>query len=76
MRETDMSKNPMPKDRPALPLKGYSLLDYQPDPGVVGIAFDTEQGPFMFVATREILAALGAAFTQKASEMPSPEPTG
>ena len=70
-----MSKNPMQKDRPALPLKGYSLLDYQPDPGVVGIAFDTEQGPFMFVATKEILAALGAAFTQKASEMPSPKPT-
>ena len=70
-----MPNNSKPKDRPALPLKGYSLLDYQPDPGVVGIAFDTEQGPFMFVATREILAALGAAFTQKAAEMPSPKPT-
>jgi hypothetical protein len=73
MRETDMS-NTNPKDRPALPLKGYSLMDYKPDPTVVGIAFDTEQGPFMFVATKEILAALGAAFTQKASEMPSQTP--
>ena len=66
-----MQDNPNPKDRPALPLKGYSLMDFQPDPTVVGIAFDTEQGPFMFVASKEILAALGAAFTQKASEMPS-----
>lgn len=71
-----MPSNSKPKDRPALPLKGYSLLDYQPDPNVVGIAFDTEQGPFMFVATKEILGALGAAFTQKASEMPSQDPAG
>jgi hypothetical protein len=71
MRETDMPDTAKPKDRPALPLKGYSLLDYQPDPGVVGIAFDTELGPFMFVASKEILAALGEAFTRKASEMPS-----
>ncbi len=63
--------NTKPKDRPALPLMGYSLLDYQPDPTVVGSAFDTAQGPFVFVASKEILAALGAAFTQKASEMPS-----
>jgi hypothetical protein len=75
MRETDMSNNAKPKDRPALPLKGYSLLDYQPDPSVVGIAFDTEQGPFMFVATKEILAALGEAFTRKASEMPGQTPS-
>lgn len=71
-----MPDNSKPKDRPALPLQGYSLLDYQPDPAVVGIAFDTEQGPFVFVATKEILAALGAAFTQKASEMPSRNPAG
>ena len=60
-----------PKDRPALPLRGYSLMDYQPDPTVVGIAFDTEQGPFMFVASKQILAALGEAFTRKAAEMPA-----
>ncbi|MDB5616647.1 hypothetical protein [Tardiphaga sp.] len=63
--------NPIPNDRPALPLKGYRLLDYKTDPAIVGIAFDTEQGPFMFVANKEILAMLGAAFSQKASEMPS-----
>ncbi len=66
-----MTKAPTPKDRPALPLKGYSLMDFQPDPTVVGIAFETEQGPFMFVATREILETLGHAFIHKAASMPS-----
>jgi hypothetical protein len=65
-----------PQDRPALPLKGYSLMDYQPDPTVVGIAFETEDGPFMFVATKEILDTLGQAFIHKAASMPSREPQG
>jgi len=62
-----------PQDRPALPLKGYKLLDYQPDPTVVGIAFETDDGPFMFVATKEILDTLGQAFVHKAASMPSRE---
>ncbi|MET0710648.1 MAG: hypothetical protein ABWY82_27980 [Tardiphaga sp.] len=66
-----MQDNPTSKDRPALPLKGYSLMDFQPDPTVVGIAFETEDGPFMFVATREILEMLGQAFIHKAASMPS-----
>ncbi|MET0970620.1 MAG: hypothetical protein ABWY18_15580 [Tardiphaga sp.] len=61
------------KERPALPLKGYSLMDFQPDPTVVGIAFETEQGPFMFVATKEILDTLGQAFIHKAATMPTRE---
>lgn len=65
-----------PQDRPALPLKGYSLLDYQPDPTVVGIAFETDDGPYMFVATKEILDTLGQAFIHKAAAMPSREPQG
>jgi hypothetical protein len=65
-----------PQDRPAMPLKGYSLMDYAPDPTVVGIAFETEDGPFMFVATKEILDALGQAFVHKAASMPSREPQG
>ena len=64
--------NPNPNERPALPLKGYSLMDFKTDPSIVGIAFETEAGPFMFVANKEILATLGAAFSQKSSEMPAP----
>jgi hypothetical protein len=60
-----------PKDRLALPLKGYRLLDSKADPTVVGIAFETEHGPFTFVATREILETLAEAFRSKAAEMPS-----
>lgn len=63
-----------PKDRQALPLKGYQLVDNTLDPSVVGIAFETEQGPFMFVATREILETLSKAFKAKAASMPSQKP--
>ena len=69
-----MQDNPDPKDRPALPLKGYSLMDFKTDPGIVGIAFETEDGPFMFVANKEILATLGAAFSHKAEAMPTHKP--
>ena len=62
--------NPNPNDRPALPLRGYSLMDFKTDPSIVGIAFETEAGPFMFVANKEILATLGAAFSHKAAAMP------
>jgi hypothetical protein len=60
-----------PKDRLALPLKGYQLVDNTLDPTLVGIALETEQGPFMFVATREILETLAKAFRAKAASMPS-----
>ena len=63
--------NSNPNERPALPLQGYSLMDYKTDPAIVGIAFETEAGPFMFVANKEILATLGAAFSHKAASMPS-----
>ncbi|UTD29890.1 hypothetical protein [Bradyrhizobium sp. WD16] len=59
-----------PKDRLALPLKGYQLVDNTLDPTLVGIAFETEQGPFMFVANREILETLSKAFKTKAAAMP------
>ncbi len=62
---------PTPNERPALPLRGYSLMDYKSDPNIVGIAFETEQGPFMFVVNKEILATLGAAFSHKAAAMPA-----
>jgi hypothetical protein len=59
----------------AMPLKGYRLMDNTMDPNVVGLALETEQGPFMFVVTREILETLSAAFAQKATEMPA-QPQG
>jgi hypothetical protein len=59
----------------ALPLKGYRLMDNTMDPNVVGLALETEQGPFMFVVTKEILEVLSRAFAQKASEMPAPPQT-
>lgn len=62
------------KNEYALPLKGYRLMDNALDPTIVGLALETEQGPFMFVVTREILETLSLAFGQKAKEMPSQTP--
>lgn len=59
------------KNDQALPLKGYRLMDNTQDPHIVGLALETEQGPFMFVVTKEILEVLSQAFAQKASEMPA-----
>jgi hypothetical protein len=59
------------KSEYALPLKGYRLMDNTMDPNVVGLALETEQGPYMFVVTKEILEVLSRAFAQKASEMPA-----
>lgn len=70
--ETQMAK--ITKDTPAMPLTGYRLMDNAQDPTVVGIALETEQGPFMFVVTKEILETLGEAFAHKAKTMPSRNP--
>ena len=63
------------KNEYAMPLKGYRLMDNTLDPNVVGLALETEQGPYMFVVTREILQTLSAAFAQKANEMPAQPPS-
>ena len=63
------------KNEYAMPLKGYRLMDNTLDPNVVGLALETEQGPYMFVVTREILQTLSAAFAQKANEMPTQPPS-
>jgi hypothetical protein len=62
------------KNEHAMPLVGYRLLDNTEDAGIVGIALETPDGPFMFVANREILETLGAAFTHKAQTMPGKDP--
>ena len=58
----------------AMPLVGYRLMDNAMDPSIVGIALETAEGPFMFVANKEILETLGAAFTHKAQMMPAKDP--
>ncbi len=58
------------KETLVLPLRGYQLVENRFDPSLVAIAFDTEQGPHMFVATREMLEDLSKAFTARAATMP------
>jgi hypothetical protein len=54
----------------AYPLLGYQILKNPEQPTIVTIAFDTEAGPSLFAATREILEELGEAFQRHASQMP------
>jgi hypothetical protein len=52
------------------PLLGYQILKNPEQPTIVAIAFDTEAGPSVFAATREILEELAEGFQRHASQMP------
>jgi hypothetical protein len=54
----------------AYPLLGYHILKNPEQPTVVAIDFETEAGPSLFAATREILEELAEAFQRHASNMP------
>jgi hypothetical protein len=57
----------------AYPLLGYHILKNPEQSNIVAIAFDTEAGPSVFAATREILEELAEAFRRHASQMPRKE---
>ena len=54
----------------AYPLLGYQILKNPEQPTIVAIVFDTEAGPSLFAATREILEELAEGFQRQASNMP------
>jgi hypothetical protein len=54
----------------AYPLLGYHILKNPEQPTIVAIAFETEAGPSLFAATREILEEVAEAFQRQASNMP------
>ena len=53
----------------AYPLLSYQILKNPEQPTIVAIAFDTEAGPSLFAATREILEELAEGFQRQASTM-------
>jgi hypothetical protein len=55
----------------AYPIRGYNLITHPKQPTIAILMFDTEAGPQLFAANREILEALAAAFRQQAEMMPS-----
>jgi hypothetical protein len=54
----------------AYPLLGYQIIKNPEQPTIVIIAFDTEAGPSLFAATRDILEELAEGFQRQASKMP------
>ena len=52
------------------PLLGYQILKNPEQPTIVAIVFDTEAGPSLFAATREILEELAEGVQRQASNMP------
>jgi hypothetical protein len=54
----------------AYPLLGYHILKTPDQPTTAAIAFQTEAGPSLFLATREIFEELAEVFARHASSMP------
>jgi hypothetical protein len=52
------------------PLLGYQFLENPEQPTIAIIAFETQAGPSLFAATREMLEELADAFQRRASNMP------
>lgn len=56
----------------AYTLTGYQLVDNADEPGVVGIAFKSDDGIKIFAATKDMLEELAEAFRERAAKMPAP----
>jgi hypothetical protein len=54
----------------AYPLLAYQLLAHPEQPTIAVIAFQTEAGPSLFAATKEILDELAEAFERHSKRMP------
>ena len=55
---------------PAYPIRAYQIIPDPNQPNVVALAFETEQGHSLFLATREILEDLARDLQDRASKMP------
>jgi hypothetical protein len=58
------------QELPAYPILAYQLIPDPNQPTVVALAFETERGHSLFLATREILEDLGRDLLERAAKMP------
>jgi hypothetical protein len=56
---------------PAYPILAYQLIPDPNRPNVVALAFETERGHSLFLATREILEDLAKDLLDRANKMPA-----
>ncbi|MEH2476159.1 hypothetical protein V1281_002671 [Nitrobacteraceae bacterium AZCC 2161] len=58
------------QELPAYPIRAYQLIPDPNRPHVVALAFETERGHSLYLATREILEDLGKDLLDRAAKMP------
>ena len=58
---------------PAYPILAYQLIPDPNRPQVVALAFETERGHSLYLATREILEDLAKDLLARADKMPAKE---
>jgi hypothetical protein len=58
------------QELPAYPILAYQLIPDPNQPTMVALAFETERGHSLFLATREILEDLGKDLLERAAKMP------
>ncbi|MDB5565910.1 MAG: hypothetical protein JWP84_2476 [Tardiphaga sp.] len=56
---------------PAYPILAYQLIPDPNRPNVVALAFETERGHSLYLATREILEDLAKDLLDRANKMPA-----
>ena len=56
---------------PAYPILAYQLIPDPNRPNVVALAFETDRGHSLFLATREILEDLAKDLLDRAGKMPA-----
>ena len=60
----------------AYPLRSYQLIPDPNRPDVVAIAFETERGHSLYLASRAVLEDLGRDLLDRASKMPERKTAG
>ncbi len=61
------------QDLPAFPIWSYQIIPDPNQPQVVALAFETERGHSLYLASREVLEDLGRDLLERAAKMP-PKP--
>jgi hypothetical protein len=59
------------QELPAYPILAYQLIPDPNRPNVVALAFETERGHSLYLATREILEDLARDLLDRANKMPA-----
>jgi hypothetical protein len=55
----------------AYPIRAYQLIPDPNQPNVVALAFETERGHSLYLASREVLEDLGRDLLERAAKMPA-----